>query len=108
MKALALFVILAALATPAEAKKNNQKRQAEQAKKEEARKQKERAERSERRDKIDAFLKNRDTNKDGSLTKEEFITGEGDKTAGAKKFDEHNKNKDRYLSKGEIQDLLGL
>jgi hypothetical protein len=109
MKTLALFAILAALTTSVEAKKGgNNKRQAEQAKKEEARKQKERAEREQRRDKIEAFMKDRDGNKDGSLTKDEFISGETDKEQGGKKFDEYNKNKDRYLSKSEIQDLLGI
>jgi Tfp pilus assembly protein FimT len=106
--AIALVAILAVFATPAEAKGGGNKRANEQAKKKEAEKKKEREEREARRDKIEAFMKDRDGNKDGSLTKDEFISGETDKTEGGKKFDEYNKNKDRYLSKSEIQNLLGL
>lgn len=60
------------------------------------------------REAIKDFLETKDKNKDGSLTKDEFISDEDDKEAAGKKFDEANKNGDRALSKSEISDMLGL
>ncbi len=75
-------------------------------------KEKERAEIKEARDKerdaVKGYLEGRDKNKDGSLTREEFIADEADKEAAGAKFDEANTNKDRSLSKGEIADMLGV
>jgi hypothetical protein len=59
-------------------------------------------------DKIKEYLESRDTNKDGSVSRDEFLTAETDKAGGERKFNEHNKNKDRSLSKREIQSMLGL
>lgn len=71
-------------------------------------KEKEKADREKRRTGVQALMEAKDKNKDGSLTKDEYIAGETDAAAAAKKFDQFNKNKDRCLSKGEIADLLGL
>ena len=49
-----------------------------------------------------------DLNHDKSLTLEEFKGSEKDAKSAESKFDLYNKNKDRYLSKTEIQDMLGL
>lgn len=110
MKTLLLLTAAAILATSAEgANRNNRNKWLqEQAKKEEARKKKEKAEREHRRNGIEKFLEPRDANKDGSLTKDEFLSGEQDKEEGAKRFDKFNKNGDRFLAKSEIQDMLGL
>lgn len=105
---IAFVSLFAVLAVPAEAKNRGaNQRAAEQAKKEKARKEKERAEKKQKRDELGAFMKPRDANKDGSLSKEEFLTGESDKAAGEQKFNQFNKNGDRFLSKSEIQSLLG-
>jgi hypothetical protein len=64
--------------------------------------------REKRRAAVQAVLENKDKNRDGSLTKEEYIDGEADPAAAAKKFDKYNKNRDRVLSKGEIADSLSL
>jgi hypothetical protein len=105
IKTLVVISFLALTAAPVEAatKNNNKKAQEEKAKKE-----KERAERKKAREAVDAFMKPRDKNKDGSLTKDEFLSGETDKAAGEKKFNDANKNNDRALYKSEIQAMLGL
>jgi hypothetical protein len=114
MKLIQTFIIVVSLfavfATPAEAKKNgkNSQKAAEQAKKEKARKEAERAERRDAREKIDAFMKPRDKNRDGSLSIEEFLSGETDKAEGEKKFNKFNKNHDRAPYKTEIKEMLGL
>jgi membrane protein involved in colicin uptake len=109
IQTLVVVSMLAVFAAPAEAKKNgNNKKANEQAEKEKAKKEKERAERRVVREKVDAFMKPLDKNKDGSLTKEEFLSGETDKAAGEKKYNQYNKNNDRALYKSEIQDMLGL
>jgi Flp pilus assembly protein TadD len=110
IQTLVVVSLFAVFATPAEAKKrgNNSQKAAEQAQKEKARKEKDRAESRKVREKISAFMQPRDKNKDGSLTKEEFLSGETDKAAGEKKFSQFNKNNDRALYKSEIQTLLGL
>ncbi len=57
---------------------------------------------------MNEVLKAKDKNKDGSLTLDEYLTGESDIEAAKKNFDQFNKNKDRSLSKAEIADSLGL
>ncbi len=58
---------------------------------------------------IDDFLDVHDKNKDKSVTLEEYLAGEKTNAADAeKKFKQYNKNNDRYLSKSEIQEMLGL
>lgn len=68
----------------------------------------EKAERDKKRESVDAVLKLKDKNGDGSLTKEEYVAGETDADAAEKRFDKFNKNKDRYLSRQELETLLGL
>lgn len=109
IQTLVVVSLLAVFAAPADARNNRNNNKAnEQARKAKAKKEKERAERKEAHEAIEAFLKPRDKNKDGSLTKEEFLSGETDKAAGEKKFNEANKNKDRALYKTEIQAMLGM
>jgi hypothetical protein len=83
------------------------KGKAQKAKKEEERKKK-RDEREARNKAIKDFMEGKDANKDGTLSIDEYLTGETDKEAAMKKFNEHNKNGDRSLTKAEITDLLGL
>ena len=104
---IALVSLFAVFCVPAEAKNRNNRQIAEQARKEKARKEKERAERKEQRDKLGAFMKPRDANKDGSLSKDEFLAVESDRAGGEEKFKRFNKNGDRFLSKSEIQAMLG-
>lgn len=109
IQTLVVVSLLAVFATPADARNNGNNNKAnDKAEKEKEKKEKERAERKKAREAVDAFLKPRDKNKDGSLTKEEFLSGETDKAAGEKKFNEANKNNDRALYKTEIQAMLGL
>lgn len=70
--------------------------------------QKKRDERTKKNKAVMDFMKTKDTNHDGSLTKAEYIIGEGDAATAGKAFDEANKNGDRALSKSEIADMLGL
>lgn len=92
----------------AEAKQGNNQDANKRAQQDKAKKKIEKEERDKKRETIVDYLKDKDTNHDGSLTLEEFLTGEGDAATATKKFDEANKNHDRYLSKGEISDMLGL
>jgi hypothetical protein len=76
--------------------------------KKEAEKKKKRDERDARNKAIKDFMAGKDANKDGTLSIDEYLTGETDKEAAMKKFQEHNKNGDRQLTKAEITGLLGL
>jgi len=67
-----------------------------------------RAEREKVRKAVDAVLKAKDTNHDGSLSKDEYIAGEADPVAAGKKFDQLDMNHDRHLSRDEIAISLGL
>jgi uncharacterized protein YlxW (UPF0749 family) len=109
MHTLAVVSLLAVFTVPADANNNgNNKKAMEQAKKQKAQKEKERAERKKVRDELKDYMESRDKNKDGSLSLEEFLGGESDKAKGQSTFTEFNKNKDRALSKKEIQTMLGL
>jgi hypothetical protein len=110
IQTLIVLSFLAVFAAPAEAKQkgNNNQKANQQAQKEKAKKEKERAESRNVREAVSAFMKPRDKNRDGSLTKEEFLSGETDKAAGEKKYNQFNKNNDRGLYKSEIQAMLGL
>ena len=59
-------------------------------------------------DAIKAYMKPKDSNGDGSLTVSEFISNESNKDAATEEFDEANTNGDRYLTKSEVADMLGL
>lgn len=108
MKKSFIFVAAALLLIiPAEAGNkggaNNAK--AQQQKKERETK---REENGKKRDAVNALLKAKDKNDDGTLSKEEYIAGESDAAAAGAKWDEFNKNGDRQLSRMEIEALLGL
>ena len=96
---------------PVEAKNNNNKQQ-QAAAAARAKKAKEEKAEKEKRDKIsraiDSFLEDHDKNHDKSVSLEEYVAGEKNAGDAEKKFQEYNKNKDRYLSKTEIQEMLGL
>ena len=70
--------------------------------------EKARADREKRTKGVQEFMKTKDTNHDGSLSREEYCAGESDAAAAGKKFDEANKNGDRALSKSKIAVMLGL
>jgi len=76
-------------------------------KQKEAEKQKEREARSQKREAAKAAMEAKDKNKDGNLSLEEFIDGEADPAAATKRFTTFNKNKDRWLSMGELSSSLG-
>ena len=103
---LALFVFVGGL--PVEAKKNNNKQNQKAAQEREKKEKAEREKKDRINKEIEDYLADRDKNKDKSLTLEEFASGESDAAAAASKFTQYNKNKDRYLSKAEIKDMLGL
>ena len=65
-------------------------------------KEQERENQKKRFDAVQAVMKAKDKNHDGSLSLEEYIDGEADAAAAAKAFDKFNKNKDRFLSKAEL------
>lgn len=89
------------LVVPAEAadKKKDPKKEA---------REKERDLREKDREAIKDFLEPKDKNKDGTLSRAEYLSDEDDKERAGKKYDEADKNKDRSLSKTEISELLGL
>jgi hypothetical protein len=66
---------------------------------------KKRKQRAAKREKIDRFMEPIDKNNDNSISEEEFLAENPD---GKSKFDQYNKNKDGYLTKSEIEDMLGL
>lgn len=107
MKYLVCLIAALMLAGNVEAKQKNNKNN-QQAQKAKAEKEKERKEREARREAITEFLKGKDANHDGSLTRDEYLTGEADAAAASKKFDQYNKNGDRALSKSEIAAMLGV
>jgi hypothetical protein len=108
MKAISILLIIASLVVSVDAKPGRRGGQPKRDKAEEKREEEERKAREKKRDAIQEYLRKKDKNNDGSLTREEFQTGESDAKAADKKFDQYNKNGDRSLSKSEIEDLLGL
>lgn len=101
MKKLILLLAALMLVVPVEAAK------AKKDPKKEAR-EKEREFREKDREAIKDFLEPKDKNKDGVLTRAEYLSDEDDKEAAGKDYDEADKNKDRSLSKTEISEMLGL
>lgn len=116
MKPLLFAAISLSLIITAEARKKEDKDGAPppegqpQNPQQEKQKQKEadKAARGNKRKAVQEVMEAKDKNHDGSLSKEEYLAGEEDQEAAAKKFDEFNKNKDRFLSKGELAASLGL
>lgn len=106
MKTNIIALVLAALIVPSHMAAGRERE--EDPKKEEERKKAEKAEKERKRDAVKEFLKQKDKNKDSSVSRDEYIADESDKEAAGKKFDEFNKNGDRALAKSEIEDLLGL
>jgi hypothetical protein len=107
MKLFIIALLLAALVLPVEARKKrggNAKRD----KQEEKQEAKEKAERERKREAVSDYLDRKDKNEDGMVTRDEHLTGEVDQEAAGKKFDQANKNRDRSLTKSEIEKLLGL
>lgn len=99
MKTIALLLTSLLLAIPAHAGNKNNKADY---------REKIREAKAKDREAIKAFMEPIDKNRDGSLSKAEFIADEDDKEAAVERFDEANKNGDRSLSKSEISDMLGL
>ena len=114
MKNTTIALILAALIIPShmaagrEREPKERKEREENPKQEEEREKAEKAERKRKSDAIKEFLKQKDKNKDSSVSRDEYLADESDKEAAGKKFDEFNKNGDRVLAKSEIEELLGL
>jgi len=106
MKTTTIALILAALIVPSHLAPGRERE--EDPKKEEERKKAEKAEKERKRDAVKEFLKKKDKNNDGSVSRDEYLADESDKEAAGKKFDEFNKNGDRALAKSEIEALLGL
>lgn len=75
-------------------------------KQEQAEKQKEKAQDQKTRQEAKAILDVKDKNNDGSLTLDEYLTGESDAAAATAKFTKINVNGDRYVSKGELEKSL--
>lgn len=109
VKAVAIILTLGCFAVPAGAKTNGMtKAQKEAIQKKEAEKRKEKKERDTKREAVDKYLTKKDTNHDGSLTRDEFLVGEKNLEKANLDFDHYNKNHDRSLERSEIQALLGL
>ena len=108
MKAISVLLAITSLIVSAEAKPGRRGGPPKRDKAEEKREEEERKAREKKRNAIQEYLRKKDKNNDGSLTREEFQTGEADAKAADKKFDQYNKNGDRSLSKSEIGGLLGL
>lgn len=109
MKPLTILIAVFSLIASVEARANKQNAaKAKQAKQAELQKKKEREEKEKKREAINKVLELKDQNHDGSLTKDEFLTGETDKDSASKRFDQFNKNGDRSLSRTELEDSLGL
>lgn len=101
------FVAMA-LIVPADAKSKGGGKANAQAQAAQKKREAEKKERDKKRDAVESFMKQKDLNHDGSLTREEYLTGESDAVAAGKVFDQYNLNKDRYLTKNEIEALLHL
>ncbi len=80
----------------------------EKKKQEEAEKKKEKEKREANRQAVKEVLDVKDKNNDGSLTQDEYLTGEADAEAAKKEFEKYNVNGDRFLSKKELEKSLGL
>jgi hypothetical protein len=110
MKPLLVAAIALSMISIVEAKKKDEEAANPQQQQQDKEKQKEEEKnaRGAKRKAVQEILDAKDKNHDGSLSKEEYVAGEADPEAAAKTFDQFNKNKDRFLSKGEIGESLGL
>lgn len=109
MKIIASFLFLSLFAGLMPVQANPHNNAAQKAWEEKKRKQKEERERKSKiNQQVVDYIAGRDQNNDKSLTLEEFATGESNAEAAASTFKLYNKNNDRYLSKTEVKELLGL
>lgn len=113
MKAISIFLITASLVVSVDARPGGRRggnggRETKEDKEERKKEEAEKKERERKRQAIQDYLRKKDSNKDGSLSRDEFLATESDKESAGKKFDQYNKNGDRSLSKSEIEELLGL
>ncbi len=106
MKPLSLLIILWSVAAPVEAEQN--KDQAAKKKQAELEKKKEKEEHDKKREAINRVVEAKAKNHEGSLTKDEYLTGEADQAAASQKLDAFNKNGDRSLTSSEPEASLGL
>jgi Flp pilus assembly protein TadB len=106
MKPTVILLLLAAFILPVEAKKK--RGNGARDKQEEQQKKKEKAERERKRDAVNDYLDKKDKNEDGMVTRDEHLAGEVDQEVAGRKFDAANKNRDRSLTRSEIENLLGL
>lgn len=60
------------------------------------------------RDDLKSFMEDIDKNRDGSLSRDEYLESQTDKEAAGKTFDTANKNGDRALTKTEIGEMIGI
>ncbi len=106
----ALFLVAAVQADPVRGTDTKPKDENQHQEKE--RKDKEKKDKKDAKDKkctaVKEILDSKDKNNDGSLSLDEFLTGETEAAAATEKFNAANKNGDRFLSRGEIADMLGL
>ena len=106
MRPLTVLIAILSLTASVEAKVNKQNAaKAKQAKQAELQEKKEK---ENKREAINKVMEAKDKNHDGSLTKDEYLTGEADQDGASKRFDQFNKNGDRSLSRTELEDSLGL
>lgn len=109
MRPLTVLIAILSLTASVEAKVNKQNAaKAKQAKQAELQEKKEKKEKENKREAINKVMEAKDKNHDGSLTKDEYLTGEADQDGASKRFDQFNKNGDRSLSRTELEDSLGL
>ena len=109
MKATLITLMLALMIIPVEAKKFLMTPAARAAARIEARQEaKQRLEREQRHDAVQKLIDKKDSNHDGSLSKDEYLSKEPDQKAAGKKFGECNKNGDLLLQRSEIEALLGF
>ncbi len=105
-------LLLVATAGAENARKTDSKPKDETQQQERQRKDKEKKDKKDAKEKkrtgVKEILDAKDKNNDGSLSLDEFLTGETDTAAATEKFNAANKNGDRFLSKGEIADMLDL
>jgi DNA replication protein DnaC len=107
--------LLVAVGTHAEAQNRNNRnnnnynqRALEEARKKKAERDKKRAQSKKNHEAVKKYLETYDTNKDKSISRDEFLAAAHDKARAESEFDKFNKNKDRYLSRKEIEAMLGL
>jgi hypothetical protein len=108
--------LLVAIGTHAEARcgcnnrnnNNYNQRALEEARKKKAERDKKRAQSKKDHEILKKYLEAHDTNNDKSISRDEFLAAAHDKARAESEFDKFNKNKDRFLSRKEIEAMLGL